>query len=104
MQVCVLFGCCCCTTQGTVAGMSNSTAHRKFLKALGRSIHSEIQRVQMDRVKEFLTTTNLNVTELSKKAGFENTRYLMKVFRDSTGMTPTEYRRSQSTPKVAGDF
>lgn len=83
-----------------VTGMSNSTAYRKFMKSLGRSIHDEIQRVQMERVQQLLTSTNLSVTEAARQAGFENMRYLTKVFRDATGMTPTEYRRSQSTPTV----
>lgn len=84
-----------------VTGMSNSTAYRKFMKALGRSIHDEIQRIQMERVQHLLTATNLNVTEAARQAGFQNMRYLTKVFRDVTGMTPTEYRRSKSTPSLA---
>jgi len=83
-----------------VTNMSNSTAYRKFMKSIGRSIHNEIQRIQMDRVKELLTTTNLNVYEISLTAGFENVRYLTQIFRDQTGKTPTEYRRTQSTPKL----
>jgi LacI family transcriptional regulator len=83
-----------------VTGMSNSTAYRKFMKSLGRSIHDEIQRVQMERVQQLLTTTNLSVTEAARQAGFQNMRYLTKVFRDATGMTPTEYRRSKSTPAL----
>jgi LacI family transcriptional regulator len=83
-----------------VTGMSNSTAYRKFMKSLGRSIHDEIQRVQMERVQQLLTTTNLSVTEAARQAGFPNMRYLTKVFRDTTGMTPTEYRRSKSTPTL----
>lgn len=83
-----------------VTGMSNSTAYRKFMKALGRSIHGEIQRVQMERVQHLLTSTNLSVTDASRQVGFQNMRYLTKVFRDVTGMTPTEYRRSKSTPAL----
>lgn len=83
-----------------ITGMSNSTAYRKFMKSLGRSIHSEIQRVQMDKVKELLTSTNLNVTTVAQQAGFDNFRYLTKVFRDATGITPTEFRRLHSTPSV----
>ncbi|MFO7725715.1 MAG: DNA-binding transcriptional regulator [Oceanipulchritudo sp.] len=84
-----------------VTGMSNSTAYRKFKSELGRSIHSEIQRVQMEQIKKLLITTNLNVTEVARKSGFENVRYLTKVFRELTGMTPIEYRRKQSTPEIA---
>ncbi len=85
-----------------VTGMSNSTAYRKFMKSLGRSIHDEIQRVQMERVRHLLTSTNLSVTDAARQAGFQNMRYLTKLFRDATGLTPTEYRRSKSTPSVEG--
>ncbi len=85
-----------------ISGMSNSTAYRKFMKAIGRSIHAEIQRHQMNRIKELLTTTNLNVSSIAQSAGFENVRYLTQVFKETTGQTPTEFRRSQSTPKVVG--
>lgn len=84
-----------------VTGMSNSTAYRKFMKEVGHPIHAEIQRTQIDRVKKLLTTTNLKVTVIAAQAGFANVRYLTKVFRDATGQTPTEYRRSCSTPNVA---
>jgi LacI family transcriptional regulator len=84
-----------------VTGMSNSTAYRKFMKAIGRSIHNEIQRIQLDRIKDLLITTNLNVSAIAHRAGFDNVRYLTQVFRDLTGQTPTEYRRKQSTPKVS---
>ena len=83
-----------------ITGMSNSTAYRRFKSVLGRSIHSEIQRVQMERVQELLVTTNLNVTEIAHRAGFDNVRYLTKVFRELTSVTPTEFRRRQSTPAV----
>lgn len=83
-----------------VTGMSNSTAYRKFLKELGHPIQAEIQRVQIERVKTLLTTTNLKVTVIATQAGFSNIRYLTKVFRDVTDQTPTEYRRSSSTPDV----
>lgn len=83
-----------------VTGMSNSTAYRKFMKSLGHSIHSEIQSVQMERIKKLLTSTNMSIGDVSKAAGFENVRYLTQVFREETGLTPTEYRRKQSTPDL----
>jgi LacI family transcriptional regulator len=84
-----------------VTGMSNSTAYRKFMKSIGRSIHNEIQRVQMNQVKDLLTTTNLNVSAIAVRSGFDNVRYLTQVFRDLTGQTPTEFRRTQSSPEIS---
>jgi LacI family transcriptional regulator len=83
-----------------VTGMSNSTAYRRFMTALGRSVHGEIQRVQLEAVRDLLVSTNLSVTAIAQQAGFGNVRYLTKVFREATGMTPTEFRRTQSTPGV----
>jgi LacI family transcriptional regulator len=75
------------------SGMSVSTAYRKFKKAFGRSVHEEIQRLQLDRVKELLTTTNLPIATVARRAGFENIRYLTKLFRDNAGVTPREFRQ-----------
>lgn len=84
-----------------ITGMSNSTGYRKFKKAIGRSIHNEIQRVQMERIKELLTTTNLSIKNIAGISGFENVRYLTQVFRDQTKQTPTEFRRTQSSPELS---
>lgn len=84
-----------------ITGMSNSTGYRKFMKAIGRSIHSEIQRTQINRIKELLTSTNLSIKSIAGRSGYENVRYLTQVFREQTGQTPTEYRRTQSSPEVA---
>lgn len=83
-----------------VTGMSNSTAYRRFMKEVGHSIHAEIQRVQLERVRALLTTTNLSVTEIGRQTGFENVRYLTKVFREAVGCTPMKFRRTQGTAKV----
>ncbi|MEM9160734.1 MAG: helix-turn-helix domain-containing protein, partial [Verrucomicrobiota bacterium] len=83
-----------------VTGMSSSTAYRKFMKELGHSVHTEIQRVQLARVKELLTTTNLSVTEVGVQAGFDNVGYFTKVFRDAFGCTPKHYRKTQGTAGI----
>ena len=36
----------------------------------------------------------MKVTEIAEKCGYANANYFAKVFRDSTGMTPVEYRES----------
>ena len=79
-------------------GMSTSKAHRKFKAALGRSVHEEIQRVQMDRVKTLLGGTNQSIKQIAYAAGFDNTKYLSKLFHKLVGLTPTEFRRLHSSP------
>ncbi len=77
-------------------GLSMSKAHRDFKAALGRSVHQEIQRVQMEQVKHLLVTTNMSIKQIGYAAGFENTKYMSKLFHKLIGLTPSEYRRTHS--------
>lgn len=70
-----------------------STLERRFLGTLGRTIHSEIERVQVDRAKQLLAGTSLLVKQIAKRCGFRYTQYMTLVFRRCTGQTPLEYRR-----------
>lgn len=77
-------------------GLSMSKAHRDFKAALGRSVHQEIQRVQMEQVKHLLVTTNQSIKQISYACGFENTKYMSKLFHKLVGQTPSDFRRAHS--------
>jgi len=77
-------------------GLSMSKAHRDFKAALGRSVHQEIQRVQMEQVKHLLVTTNQSIKQIGYATGFENTKYMSKLFHKLVGQTPSEFRRAHS--------
>jgi LacI family transcriptional regulator len=76
-----------------IAQLSRSTLERKFLDTLGRTIHLEIERVQVERAKQLLADTNLLVRQIAKRCGFRYAQYMTVVFRRCTGQTPLEYRR-----------
>ena len=48
----------------------------------------------MEKVKEMLTDPEKKVSDISMMAGYENPRYFSKVFKQFTGMTPSEYREA----------
>lgn len=79
------------------AGSSRSTLDRKFLATLGRTIHAEIQRVQLERAKQLLAETSLLVRHIARRCGFRYAEYLTAVFRRHTGQSPLEYRRQEHT-------
>ena len=60
---------------------------------LGRSPHEEIQRVQMNRVKELLGGTALPLAQIAERAGFRHTEYLSVVFKRECGTTPSAFRK-----------
>jgi LacI family transcriptional regulator len=74
------------------AQVSRSTLDRKFRDVLGRTIHAEIQRVQVDRAKQLLAGSSLMVKQVAKRCGFRYPEYLTAVFRRHTGLSPQDYR------------
>jgi len=74
------------------APVSRSVLYRRFQRAVGRSMHEEILRVRIDRVKELLVYTSLSQERIAPLAGFDHPEYMVVVFRRHTGMTPGAYR------------
>jgi LacI family transcriptional regulator len=75
--------------------MARRALENRFKKLLNRTPHQEILRVQLNRVKELLVGTRLSVGEIAERTGFEN-EYLSGVFKQATGMTPSDFRKKYS--------
>ncbi len=73
--------------------MARRALEARLKALLGRSPHEEIQRVQMNRVKELLTGTELPLTEIAARAGFRQTEYLSVFFKRKCGAAPSAFRK-----------
>ena len=76
---------------------SRRTLERRFRALLERGLGEEIRRVHLERARGLLATTLLSVAEVAEQSGFASVHYLSRVFRESMGLTPTEYRRQFRT-------
>lgn len=90
-------------------GLSRATMDRWFLGILGRTPHAEIVRVQVQRVRELLATTDLPMKRVARLAGFARVETMYRAFQRATGETPAGYRksthrRSTSAPAAVGDI
>jgi LacI family transcriptional regulator len=77
--------------------MARRALETRFRKLLGRTPHQEILRVQLNRVKELLTGTELPLWEIADRTGFEP-EYLSAVFKQNLGLAPSEYRKNFGLP------
>lgn len=77
--------------------VSRRMLERKFQKVLGRGPRQEIRRVHVERAKELLARTDLPTPDVAERSGFPHAPKLSNVFRQMTGMTPTDYRRQFRT-------
>ncbi|MCC6123325.1 MAG: DNA-binding transcriptional regulator [Pirellulales bacterium] len=78
-----------------VLGLSCRVFEQRFQRVLHRSPKDELRRVQMERAKLLLATTNMAVAQVAKKSGFTSLEYFTRAFRRHTGMTARTYRKER---------
>ena len=49
---------------------------------------------RLHMAKNYLATTTLNVTMVAEKTGFSSYTYFIKLFRERTGLSPLQYRKT----------
>ena len=84
-----------------LCGMSSYYFVRKFKEHTGFSPHNYLIQVRMERAKEYLVSTTMNISEISYAVGYDNPLYFSRMFRKYTGFSPTTYRKQTSTPIAA---
>jgi LacI family transcriptional regulator len=72
---------------------SPSTLERRIKALFGRSLKSEITRVRLESAKLLLQETNLKISQIASRTGFNESKYFCEVFRTVEGLTPTMYRK-----------
>lgn len=74
-------------------GISESSFKLYIKGILGDSYLSYFRRKRMERAAELLETTNWKVIEIANAVGYENQGKFAKVFAESYGVSPLEFRR-----------
>lgn len=72
---------------------SRATLERRFRKVMHRSIHDEIKRVKIVKVKKLLLETDMKLRSIARLAGFEHAEYLSTLFKREFGITPGQFRK-----------
>jgi len=70
-----------------------------FLKHGGCSYHTYVNNIRINAAKLLLTSTNMNIQQISDHLGYTNSNYFSTVFKRTVGMSPREHRRLYSTEK-----
>lgn len=65
-----------------------------FKKAAGVSIVRYTNEIRIKSAKTLLLNYELSIKETAYACGFSDEKYFMKVFRQSEGMTPTQYKKA----------
>jgi AraC-like DNA-binding protein len=64
-----------------------------FRKATGFTLSRYVSAVRVDRAKLLLLDRSLRVSEIAFDVGFQSLTHFNRAFRNTTGRSPTEYRK-----------
>lgn len=83
-------------TLDALAGELNLNA--SYLSALFKNVmqinySKYLTGVRMDEAKRLLRNTDLNLTQIAQRVGYQNSFYFTRIFTKTAGMKPQEYRR-----------
>ncbi len=74
-------------------GLSRSNLEKRFRDETGDTIHAMIHREKLEKARELLASSSLNINEISQMCGYPSLQYFYSVFRKSYDTTPKEYRQ-----------
>ena len=67
---------------------------RLFKNEVKMSFKRYVQNMRMEKAKELLAEQEYHIAEICDKVGIPNASYFSQVFKQYTGMLPSEYKRS----------
>lgn len=80
-------------------GMSRSSFSVKFKKYVGITFGDFVSKLRIGKAEELLLNTELGMTEIAEKSGYEDVYYFSRVFREKMQCSPAEYRRQAGREK-----
>lgn len=87
-------------------GISPRHFIRRFKTATAETPLRYLQQIRIEKAKDFLETTSETVNEITKVIGYENSGSFRKLFKETTGLSPSKYRiqfaRGNGVAKLSG--
>ncbi len=74
--------------------MSQRTLNRRFINATGFSPLQWLLRLRIERARDMLAVTNLEIGDIALRCGFQDAGYFSRMFRKQMETTPQLYRAS----------
>ena len=76
--------------------LNGSYLSRMFCKATGKTIIEVITGIRIEKAKEILINNEFKISDVASLVGIYDPTYFSQIFKKSTGMTPSEYKRFNS--------
>lgn len=74
--------------------VSESAMKKMFREGIGSGAMDYYNRCKIDRAKQMIREKDKNFTEIADRLGYNSVQYFSRHFKQSTGMTPSQYAAS----------
>jgi signal transduction histidine kinase/FixJ family two-component response regulator len=81
-------------TFAQIVGMGRTNFYKKIKGLTGHSPNEYVRIIRLKKAAELLTTTDMNVSEVSYKVGINDPLYFSKCFKMQFGKTPSQYQKN----------
>ena len=75
--------------------MNRQHLSRRFTKEAGITLSAFIRNEKVEEAKRLLRYTDKSVSAIALYLGFSSQSHLSRIFKETTGMTPGEYREKK---------
>lgn len=76
--------------------MNYSLFSYSFKQYTGSNFVNYLKDIRMREAQKLLADTDMRVIEISRKVGYDNEKHFMKLFKNTYGVSPTEYRKNMN--------
>ena len=74
-------------------GMSRTQLHRKIKALTGKSTSIFVRAIRLQKAKELLEQTDLNISQVAFEVGFKDPKYFSRTFAEEFGESPNQMRK-----------
>ncbi len=75
--------------------LSKSYLQKIYKSYFNKSIIEELISFRLEKAKKLLTETDMKIIDIAEECGYSTYNYFVRQFRNSEGVSPTEYRESK---------
>src|SRR5690606_8212314 len=86
-------------------GLTEKKLQEGFKVLYNTTINNYIQKNRLEKIKELLISTDMNMGEIAYEVGINSQSYLSKIFKAHFGISPTEFKQAvlRDARKKRGD-
>ncbi|MEP3372535.1 MAG: AraC family transcriptional regulator [Maribacter dokdonensis] len=84
-------------------GLNQNTLQNGFQSLFGLSVKEYSQNKRMEKARQLMENTNLNITEITYRIGINSRSYFSKLFKERYSMSPKQYMQKLEASKKKDD-